>query len=438
MICSRKNLGVKLLSIFVVCLFVMCTFAAAIASEKVTLRFFSDAGFFGDKLMTQIFEVCYPNIKVNLDQVPFAQFFDTIEARLAKGGETPDVYAVDSPLNTSYAVRGFTMPLDEYLAKYPELANLQDYIPASLKAMTYKGKHYSLPRDTSSQFMYYNKDIFSKYGIQFPERLIEKRWTWEEVVEVAKKLTIDEDGDGDIDIWGFAFEQVDRPYTLLSLAQSLGETMIGPDQLTATGYVDSPKSIRAGQFYFDLFNTWKVSPIGIAAFETDDVFGAGKIAMLLAGNWLIERWKRHYPNLNWDVTPFPYFKGGTVATPTGAWNIGVNPNSKHKDEAADFAIHMTSRSMAVIHYELMSGLPARKSVYKLFEDRFAEHPWSIVTYESTNTAVPRPITPGYLEWELIMMRAYSDMRTGVKPEEALSRAAKEIDQQLRKYAPLMK
>jgi len=439
---NRQNLGRRLimggLAAF---LLVPLVFTDVFAQRKVTLIYTAfDPGALRrvEPLIAQAFEISHPNIKIKVENLPFRKHFETIEAKLGKASSTPDVYDVDSPLNTSYAVRRFTMPLDEYLAKYSELADLEDYVPSSRETAIYKGKYYSLPRGSSSQFMFYNKDLFSKYGIQPPEPTIEKRWTWEKVVEVAKKLTIDEDGDGNIDIWGFAFDQVDRPYQLLPLPQSLGQPMIGPDQLTATGYVDSPKSIQAGQFYFDLYNTWKIAPKGFTVGQTAELFGAGKLAIFVGGCWNADHYKEYYPNLNWDVAPHPYFEGGKVVTPTGAWNIGVNPNSKHKDEAALFAIYAASRPMAVLRREFIRGLPTRKSVYKLYEPVFTKHPWNIAMYEALNTATPRTLTPGYLEFESILTKAWADMRTGVRPEEALGRAAKEIDRQLKKYAPLVK
>jgi len=432
----RRNVRGRLLTVLLMLVMVGCISVATPAAERVTLNYIHSNPI--EIPLVAIFEATYPYIKVVRQELPFRKFFETIEAKLVKTSETPDVFEVDQPLNTSYAVRGFTLVLDDYLAKYPELAQTDDFLPIMVEAATHKEKWYSIPRETSSQGLFYNKDIFNKYGVAPPELAIEKRWIWKQVVEAANKLTIDANGDGRIDIWGIAFDQVDRPYQMLPLVQSLGENMLGPDQLTGTGYVDSPNSIRAGQFYYDLYNTWKVAPKGLISGETSDSFGAGKLAMFIGGYWNRARYETHYPDLNWDVAPHPYFEGGVVATPCGGWASGVNPNSKHKDEAALFIMYINSPPLCVIHNFVRKTQPARLSVYEFFADFYTKHPFNIAFHDSQNTAVVRPITPGYLEWELIITKAYADMRAGAKPEEALGRAAKQIDRQLKKYASLLK
>ena len=46
--------------------------------------------------------------------------------------------------------------------------------------------------------MYYNKDMFDKYKLPYPD----ETWDWDKYLEVAKKLTLDTNGDGQIDQWG--------------------------------------------------------------------------------------------------------------------------------------------------------------------------------------------------------------------------------------------
>ncbi len=425
----------------------MCVLAVSImasgailagAQDQVTITYLYEGGHrASETTKVHAFEQAYPNIKVVVEPLPWTEFFTAIETKLAGASDTPDVFEVDVPLNASYAVRGFTMPLDDYLKEYPDLLLIDDYPPSALEASSYNGKIYSLPICTSIQIMYFNRDLFTQYGVEPPGIAIEERLFWKDVVEKAKALTVDEDGDGETDVWGFAFDQVDRPYQMLALWQSLGQRCLSPDGLIATGYADSPKSIQAGKFYYDLYNTWKVAPKGFGTGQTVESFGAGKIAMFIGGPWSEFILKRKYPDCNWDVAPHPYFEGGKIASPTGCWQIGVNPNSKHKEEAVLFATYTTSPSMAAVAYELGRGIPVRESIYELYDFRFSKHWWSIAKYDFLNNAAWRPLTPGYREWELSMERAYASIRGGVEPQEALSRAAATIDRQLKKYVTLV-
>ncbi|NLZ52796.1 MAG: extracellular solute-binding protein [Thermoanaerobacteraceae bacterium] len=403
------------------------------AQEKVTLKFLNLQEEPHIIPLIQAFEVAYPNIKIEIQTMPWRDYFMAMEAAVVSSSDTPDVMEIDVPLNVSYAVRGFTLPLDEYLDE----EDLNDFVDVSIDAATWKNTIYSLPRQTSGQLLYFNVDLFNEFGIETPPREVEKRWTWERVVEAAKKLTVDRDGDGTTDIWGFAFDQVDRPYQILPLPQSLGESMLSPDGLTASGYVDSEKSIQAAKFYYDLYNTWKIAPQGILADETTEWFGAGKIALFVGGEWNRYTYDRNYPELNWDASAHPYFEGGKIATPTGSWHLAVNRNSKNIKEGVEFIKYMTNKPMSVLWYETHGQMPVRKSVYEFYKDHFSKHPNNILYYDFLNTAVPRPITPGYHEWELAVEQAYADIRSGVEPEVALKEAAAKIDRMLEKYKQLV-
>jgi hypothetical protein len=48
-------------------------------------------------------------------------------------------------------------------------------------------------------------------------------------------------------------------------------------------------------------------------------------------------------------------------------------------------------------------------------------------YEAQHTAVPRPLTPAYLQLEDIFASTYEDIRNGVDPKEALDGAAQRLD-----------
>lgn len=68
---------------------------------------------------------------------------------------------------------------------------------------TGSGDLYALPKDASVFAYAYNKDLFDEAGLDYPDP--ENPYTYDEFVEVCKKLTKDTDGDGEIDQWGCGF-----------------------------------------------------------------------------------------------------------------------------------------------------------------------------------------------------------------------------------------
>lgn len=282
------------------------------------------------------------------------------------------------------------------------------------------------PLNSSSQVLYYNKDLFQQKGIPFPAG--DKRMTWEELSELAKKLTSD-------NVYGFSFEQVSKAYQMLALTSSLGAKVISEDGLVTKGYANSPEAVKAFQFYSDLFNKDKVSP-KIKKEETLDYFKAGKVAMYLATNQNMP--KIRDAGINFGVTLHPYFAGKEVATPTGAWNVGISKYSAKKEAAAKFIQFLTLDEGAKIVFEEGGTLPPQIDLLNSIDTdpKFGEFPNNVIRIaakESRETAVPRPKTPGYLEFESNLNKAFEDIKNGADPQKTLDEAVNVIDNQLKKY-----
>jgi ABC-type glycerol-3-phosphate transport system substrate-binding protein len=370
-----------------------------------------------------------PTIEVEIQLVPFGQLFQTIEVRLAAGDGTPDVFIVDGPNNASYAARGYLLALDDYYTD----EEMNDWFKASIEEGSYNGKFYSVPYGTSSAGIFYNKAIFEEYGIPFPSESIDERLTWEEIAEIAKKLTKDTNNDGIPDVWGLVIEQIDRPYLLFPLMQSLGAQVLSDDGFVSQGYITSQEFVQGATFYWKLFNEWKVSPQGVSdSAIAREYFGTGKAAMMLGNEWNLRRLAQ-YPGVDYGLTPFPYFEGGVAVTPTGSWHVGINSKTKKLDAALKFTKFITGRD-AVVTWHLLNGIaPARYDVYEALPEVFGNAMWQLFFNEMENTAVPRPVTPGYSQYELMLREAFNSIHYGADPKKTLEDAAIRIDRELRRY-----
>lgn len=364
------------------------------------------------------FEKSHPSIKLKYNRLPFSELLQTLEISLGARNATPDVYIVDGPLTASYAARGHLLDLSEAL---------KDEIPGFTKAAidqgSWGGKLYSAPFVSSTATFYYNKELFEKAGIEPPSADISKRWTWQHVLEVARKLS-----DPSKNIWGLVIEQDDRVHQVLPFAVSNGAEVISPDGLSTAGYLDSPKTIEA----LDLYRTFFVEKLTPPAHEmalNREYFGTGRAAMFVSTNFYQE--EAHYPDLKFGVAPHPYMANGKVVTPTGAFHIGINPRSAHIAESIAFVRWMTSDEAAKQFFKLLAYPPVRKSLYEGFLPNTDF--WNITRYELDNTAVPRPKTPGFREYEDILNTTFRDIQSGTPTAEAMKKAVAEIDPQLQKY-----
>jgi ABC-type glycerol-3-phosphate transport system substrate-binding protein len=435
----------KLFVVILVSAFLVTLGFSGLAAEKVEITFIGGTwrmergALPGDFVVTKAierFEAANPDIKVKVETYPFRELFQALEVKFSAGSDKPDVYDLDSPLNASYAVREYSLPLDEYFTK----EELERYYPAALQAATWQGKLYSVPWETSTQVLFYNKALFRQAGIPEPPMDVTKRLTWEEVVEIAQKIqTVANEGKPSTEVWGFTFDQVSRLYQIQALPESCGGgSGVGPDGLSFNGYMNNEGWVRAMKFYYDLFNTWQISPKGVTPDETPLMFAGGKVAMFVGGTWNIPTFMAS-EGLEWGMAPHPYFKGGEVMTPTGSWHIGINPKSKYIEQGIRFAKFLTSDEIMRDWFKAIGQLVANKVMIDVIKEdpMYGEFPHSIyrevVLYELENTARPRPLTPAYLEMEDLLNKAMEDIRNGADPKETLDRYATMLDKMAEKY-----
>ena len=282
--------------------------------------------------------------------------------------------SVDVPLVASYTVRGYLAPLDEYFTK-DEIE--KTWVKPSWQAGMYKGNFMAAPQNSSSQFFYINRKLFQQSNVTPPKALepgkettydqiasIAKndRWTWDQVVDAAKKLTKDSKGDGKIDVWGFEFDQVSRLYQLQCLGESLGRSLVSPDGLKAEGYLNSDAMDQGGSVV--------CRPIQQMESESKKCL-TGRISRSVrqrkSGD--VRRRRMECSTLSRKqvlISPLRLsltLKRGHPVTGTGSWHVGIAKGSIHKAEAAKFAKFLTEEEQgSKIWFETQGQLPATQEL----------------------------------------------------------------------------
>ena len=416
----------KILAIVLtLCMIFALALPTAVAEEEINLVIVSDL----EPLIPVFQEYAEAQgIKINVESIPYAEIFDTIEVRLGAGESSIDVLVADAPLVANYEAKHYLGSMSPYLNE----ASLKNITAASLAGGTIGGEVVALPLYSSCVNLYYNKDLFDAAGIEYPSIDPEDRLTWEQVVDMAQQMTyVDNNG---TQIYGLTFEQIDTPYQLLPLSQSLGAMQyISDDQSTVDGYTNSEGVVKACQFYYDTFNTWHISP-KIDASEAIGYFTADQVAMFVGGSWQIA--SMDGAGMNWGVAPHPYFADGTAVTPTGSWYIGVSSYSEHQETASKFVEWLTTdNDTCAKTYAIMKNLPCNLSVLDGIEADESNQGTvaALNVFEAKNTAVSRPQMVGYEEWQSVMMETYSDIKNGTDPQTALNSAVEEIDGLIAKY-----
>jgi ABC-type glycerol-3-phosphate transport system substrate-binding protein len=293
--------------------------------------------------------------------------------------------------------------------------------------MTYEGKVYASPLNDASLAMFYNKKMFAAKGIKEPSQNPDEAWTWEQVLDAAKKLN--DPGNGiygwNPSPWGFAAHE-GVPFADMTYLWQAGAEILSPDGSTATGYLDSPATKKALTFFSSLYNKEKVSPKELPA----DGFANGKVAIDVNGPWNLAYLSTTFPNfkLGEDYGVAPLWKGDKQVTPNGSWNLAITAKSKHPNEAWLFINWITGIEGSKTWYKDTKNLPARATTAQAFPE-LSQYPMNIFVAQSAKFAHPRPVVPSYPTVSLAIRTMFENVVIVNKDIDAsIAEAVKKINQ----------
>jgi multiple sugar transport system substrate-binding protein len=241
------------------------------------------------------FEEANPDILIQLEAVAGNDYYTRLLTQIA-AGDAPDIMQIGDDAVPMFVDKGALMPLDDFInGDYPLDPSI--YLPGTFEPGQYKGQQWCLPKDFSPLAVYYNKKLFDEAGVEYPT----EGWTWDDMLETAQALTDPENG-----IWGI---QLPANWTsgFEYWVGAAGGRLISEDGTQYVGYMDSPETIEAVQFYADLYNKYQVAPPP-ADFNLwgggNAEFDNGKAAMRLFGRWP-QAGLLNNPNVDLGVVPPP-------------------------------------------------------------------------------------------------------------------------------------
>ena len=268
-------------------------------------------------------------------------------------GTLADIITFDAPNTAAYAKSGLLYDITDLISK--------DEQNKFYSLNQYNGRLYGLPIQESSAGFYYNKKIFRDAGIDVSSYTAEDPWTFDEFLEVCRKLKAH--NVTPVDMRLDATEDETAPYLLYPFIYAAGGDFVSDDGYTATGIYNSQKTANGFQFIKDLITAGYTSySIGPKDFFT------GKVGMYLSSGWTIPDLDYDYPEYfasrdDWGLLPYP--QGVEKASATGSWSYGIT-NNHHTDKTAILELlkWMTSAESSKVITDATGMIPARKDVEK--------------------------------------------------------------------------
>lgn len=217
-------------------------------------------------------------------------------------GNPPDLFLMNYRFVGQFASRDTLVPLDELMEESEEIS-VDDFFPAATEAFRFDGDLVCLPQNLSSLVVYYNTDLFAEQGVSLPQ----DGWQWMDMVEKAKALTIDHDGDGVMDQYGLGVEgsQIIR---LAPFVWSAGAELLDDQEHPTRFTLDTPEARVALGNFFSLRTVHGVIPTEEEVESEDDEsrFLNGRTAMLMESRRVVPT-LREITDFSWDVASLPLF-----------------------------------------------------------------------------------------------------------------------------------
>jgi multiple sugar transport system substrate-binding protein len=339
------------------------------------------------------------------------------------GNAPPDMLWFNPTITGRLVELGAIRPLEDLLAASP----VKDEIdPALLGSMQFQGHTWSVPFGTNNAGIFYRPTLFQAAGItQLPR-------TWEELRQVAKKLTRDRNGDGRVDQYGMLLPLGKGEWTVFMwlpfLWSSGGQLTVMPSGYRSKDVnLVSENAIAALQFWRDLISDGSAAlSLPERGYEMNR-FISGKVAMQFSGPWTLGELQ----GTGVDFGVFPMPSEVQPATVMGGENLFLFKTTPQRERAAfTFAEYVMGEEFqtqwAMGTGYLPVNLKARESeAYQAFVER---QPVVKVFLEQAEYARSRPIFRGYSRISEKLGRAIETVLLGKSsPKKALEEAQRRLD-----------
>lgn len=295
----------------------------------------------------------------------------------------------------------------------------------------YDGVRYGYPVESGNfQQLYINVDMFRAAGLD-PNKPPKD---FEELLQYAKKL-VKYDAKGNVEVAGFALRYSGEGQGVadknLTIIHAFGGKMFDVPSRTATGYVNSPESIKGLEWIKRVLDE-KVTSLEVGIPET--AFGQGRAAMIFRESWVSGWLDANAPNINYKIYPVPTQKVAVGGGNLFPWVNLVYSNSPNKELAWKFLDFLLTQEDDLEQNKRQGMLPIMQANYD------TEYVKNRVDFNSVKEVLSRGAGPAYDYYIAEMNQLASEFGTAIQdvmygratPKAALDKAAANMDKILKK------
>ncbi len=202
---------------------------------------------------------------------------EILQSRIASGERTDMV----NGLYPDFAVQGLIQPVDGLIDYSLDITkrNAETY-----DKYQFDGSHWAFViDDIATSNIFYNTKFFDENNLDHPRAYYDRgEWDWNALLDLATKLTVDENKDGTPEIYGLT----SCNWHTARLAFSTGQNVINIQDGKFVSNIANTAYSRAFQFMYDLFYTYRVTDPNRDVAYVQSMFNRGETPMLMISAWM--------------------------------------------------------------------------------------------------------------------------------------------------------
>jgi multiple sugar transport system substrate-binding protein len=417
-------MGNRLLSTLLGSAVLAATGGLAEAKTVVHVMHQGDPGWvkaYGD--VAKRFEEANPDVDIELIYAPHDAYNEKFSAAVMSK-QLPDVMELDAPFLANYVWSGYLQPIKPLI----DQDLLDDMTESNISQGTYPidKELYALGLTDSSVVLYGNKKYLDAIGARIPKS-VDDAWTREEFEGYLEKLSKLEGVKWPIDTFrGYGIKTEWITYAYGPLLESAGCDLIDRKTWTASGTLDSEACVKA----LSMMQTWvKNGWVVPTSSGTNQFYAEGQPAALaMGGHWFYAEAAAAMKD-NIVVLPLPKI-GKKGVSPNGTWIWAISATSENPEIAGKFLSFMLKDKDYRDYAKTQSAYPGLKS-FAAESPLYAEGgPLAIAFEQASKTAMARPPHPAYPTITSAFMQAVDKIFNDGDVQEALTAAAKKIDEDI--------
>lgn len=395
--------------------------------EELTEGTFSFAVFESELKFTEevvaAFNEDYPGIDVELVQFADLQAANQGAQAAHQASDDYDLMIVNHVDMMAFQKAGMLYPIGE-LAERDGIDLDSVFLGSLMEACKVDGMAYTIPHDTDNRVIAYNKELFEKYNLEYPE-------TMDEMLECGKVMT--QNGDY-LFTYALTGDIYTSAYNFGVFLQSVGGGVYEMDDNgNPVATIDTPEMLEYLTFIKELQQYMPENAATTTPDEARNQFASGNVGMYIFGPWEFNSLELdgigYSENLGFtvDLGLVPAGSAGHCST-SGGYQMGIGAGGENVETAWTFIKWLINNPE---YTSILCGtnLPVTEAGYA--EGTYAGEDYAVFMEQQKTSKVPQVAVPNLPEVMTCFDNYWQEMLFDkLTPEEVCEQAQPAVQELL--------